>query len=202
MQFDKLPLDLFNEIIQNRSYPDIVQLCLSNKQLQSMCSNPRVKGLIAERKRDYENVQKFIAERNPNRRPDPLHEALTSNRVDLVDELFRQGYNTHDGYLRTAAGANLNILQKLLEYPRFNTPKWIKGFLMSSINPENPASFLYLLNTRNIPIEWKQEALNEALSYHYPDKLNIINVLLQEPLLVLNQTTLQNIERNGNPNII
>lgn len=198
--FSTLPRDLFNEIIQNRSYPDIIQLCLSNKQLKSMCSNPRARDLIAERKREYDNLQKFLATVNPQYKP--FEEALSEGRADLLDELFRQGYDVYDSSLKINAASDLNILKKLLEYPQFNTPKQIKDFFISSINPQDSASFLYLLNTRNIPLQWKQEALNRAVEYQSPGRPDIVDALLREPLIIINQTTFRNAVGSGNINII
>ncbi len=93
--------DYLYEIVRNSSYPEIRNICLSNKQISSLCQNdPVIKELI-NRKRMIDNkTNVFLTQYLPPRWTEEntltsqsdfaIYAATKLNDLELVDELIRR----------------------------------------------------------------------------------------------------------------
>lgn len=163
--------DYIINLIIKLEYPDILNLCTTNKRISNLClNNPIIKNYIITRSTEYENEQREYVNdflKSINYSPDSFIHAIKIGDLKLINGLYKMGYHPSTGTKISESGVignktnkplieaiklqNLNVINHLLEYPEVDPTDHGKN---------EPSPFNIAIRIGN---------------------LNIIEILLQDP---------------------
>ena len=189
----------FINLIYQMEYPDIYNLCSTNKEISNLCLNNSVirKHIIEKRKQYARKYANDFLKRLFNSR-DAFIKAIRTGNLMLINELYKMGYDPSTGYKITGSFkpktnkplieaiklGNLNVINQLLKYKEVNPSDFISNRIDlygGTLSPLNVAietgNMIIIKRLLEDPRVDPSDYRNDISAYEYAEYMNRYDIL-------------------------
>ncbi len=182
--------DQLYQIVANLELYEIINLCKSDKQLSTTCQQDRkIMNLIRDKQQQIkQKTDEFIRSLNDGYyHLDPITTAIYSEKLDIIDELIKRGYDpSADNNLPIQVASEqgyLNVIERLLQDPRVNPGDNGNMSIINAIYKGHLNVAKRLLRDQRINPNNKTRVLGSTILGEAAKKgyLDLVDLILQDP---------------------